>query len=304
MNKRKRLIIIDCNSIIHRAFHAIPPLATKKGELVNAVYGFTSVLLKLLRELQPVYIAACFDTAAPTFRHQAYKEYKANRVRQPQEFYDQIPLAKEVLQALNIPFFEKDGYEADDLIGILTKTYYRPEIEIVIVTGDLDTLQLVDQKTRVYFLHQGVSGVKIYDENQVKSRYNLGPQQLLDFKALVGDPSDNIPGIKGVGKKTALELIKRFGSLEAIYEYLEKDDVSEIKEGIKKLLIKQKESAFLSKQLVAIIKEPPQNLFLEIKIWPGPNSQKVMNTFKQLGFKSLAERFQKQKINPGQTKIF
>jgi len=293
--QKERLVIIDAPAILHRAWHALPKLTDKKGQVVNAVYGFTSVFLRLLREFQPTHIAACFDTAAPTFRHRVYKEYKATRLPQPQEFYDQIPLTKEVLRAFNIPVFEKDGYEADDFIGILSHKYHQTDSEIIIVTGDLDALQLVNKKTKIYFLKQGISEIKIYD---------LAPRQLIDFKALVGDPSDNIPGIEGIGKKTALDLIQKFGGLEAIYQCLETSGNKEIRVGIKKLLREQREKAFLSKKLVTILKEAPKDLTLEIKDWPGPDMEKIKEIFKRLDFQSLLKRLEKTEINPKQNKIF
>lgn len=304
---KERFLIIDAPAILHRAWHALPKLTDKKGRVINAVYGFISFFLKLLREIKPIYLAACFDTAAPTFRHQLYKDYKATRVSQPQEFYDQIPLTKEILKAFNIPVFEKHGYEADDLIGILSRQNETRNLETIIVTGDLDTLQLVDNKNKVYFLKRGISEIKIYDENLVKEQYGLTPKQLIDFKALKGDPSDNIPGVKGIGKKTAFELVQRFGSLEGIYQYLEKCsniDSKEIRPEVKKLLIEQKDQAFISKKLITILKEPPKDLTVEIKPWPGPNNEEVKEIFKQFGFKSLLERLKKVEINPKQSSIF
>jgi DNA polymerase-1 len=304
--KQDKFVIIDAPAILHRAWHALPKLTDRMGRVINAVYGFTSVFLKILRELQPTYLAACFDTAAPTFRHKIYKEYKATRKPQPQEFYDQIPLVKEALKAFNVPIFEKNGYEADDLIGVLSQCK-KENSETIIVTGDLDTLQLVDKKTKVYFLRQGISGVKIYDENLIRQKYGLEPYQLVDFKALRGDPSDNITGVKGIGKKTATELIQRFGSLEGIYQFLENSHTansSEIKPGVKKLLIEQKEQAFLSKKLLTILKEKPKDLVVEIGVWPGPNLDEVEEIFKNLGFKSLLERLKKVEVNPRQETIF
>jgi len=190
----KRLVLIDANALIHRGFHAIPPLTTKKGELVNAVYGFTSILLRVLKELKPDYIVTAFDLPKPTFRHLEYKEYKATRPKTPDGLCQQFPKVKKVVQAFDIPIFEKEGFEADDVIGTITKKTGK-DIEDIVVTGDLDTLQLVDANTKVYTLKRGMTDTVIYDEKAVWERYGLKPEQLLDFKGLRGDPSDNIPGV-------------------------------------------------------------------------------------------------------------
>lgn len=210
-----KIIIIDGNAIAHRAFHALPPLTNKEGRVLNAVYGFASILLKVIKDLKPDYLAVTFDLAAPTFRHQEYKEYKAKRVKQPQELYDQLPLIKELLRAMGISVYEKEGYEADDVIATIATS---SKIKNIIVTGDLDTLQLVDENTSVHTLKKGVSDIAVYDEKAVLERFGLKPSQMVDYKALRGDPSDNILGVKGIGEKTATELIKKFGSIEKIYE--------------------------------------------------------------------------------------
>lgn len=217
--KSKKFVIIDANSLVHRAFHALPPLQTKDGVLVNAVYGFTSILLKVLKDLKPDYIACCFDVNKNTFRKQEYAEYKAHRKEQPNELYHQFPLIKELLEAFKIPVYEKAGFEADDVIGTLSKKTGE-EIKDVIVSGDLDLLQLVDDNTQVYTMKRGISDVIIYDESAVKERFGFGPEKLIDYKALRGDVSDNIPGVKGIGEKTAINLIKEFGSLDNIYKEL------------------------------------------------------------------------------------
>ena len=218
----KKFVIIDTPALLHRAWHAIPPLKDKNGRVVNALYGFLSILMKAIGDLKPDYLALTFDRKEPTFRHKEFKDYKAQRVRQPQEFYDQFPLAKEAAAAFGIPVFEMIGFEADDLIGTLTDLAEKnKDVESIVVTGDLDTLQLVDDQTKVLSLKKGVTDTVLYDEAAVRERYGLNPDQLIDYKALRGDPSDNIPGVKGIGEKGAAELIKEFGSLEKIYEYLE-----------------------------------------------------------------------------------
>ena len=289
---KKRLIIIDSNALIHRAFHALPPLATKKGELVNAVYGFLLVFLRATRELKPDYIAACFDFPAPTFRHEKFKEYKGKRKPAPDELYQQIPKVKEVLAAFNVPIFEKEGFEADDVIGTITEKT-ADETENIILSGDKDTLQLVNENNRVYFLRKGVKDIVLYDENSVKEKYQgLPPEKLVDFNALKGDPSDNIPGVKGIGEKTAIDLILKFGSLEALYREIEEN--SEKSKGIssktKEILIKYKDQAFLSKFLAQIEKKADIDFSLEKCRWQKFDKQEAIKIFEKFEFQSLIKR--------------
>ncbi|MCK4554040.1 DNA polymerase I, partial [Candidatus Parcubacteria bacterium] len=215
---KQKLIIIDGNALIHRSFHALPPtLTTKKGELVNAVYGFTAVLLKAIREFKPDYVVLTLDKAAPTFRHIEYKEYKATRKKAPQSLYDQFDRIRQIAQAFNIPIYEKDGFEADDLIGTIAVKVDN-NVEKIIVTGDLDTLQLVNDHVKVYTMRRGLTDSMIYDKKAVKQRYGLTPEQMIDYKSLRGDPSDNIPGVRGIGEKTAVELLQNFKTLENVYK--------------------------------------------------------------------------------------
>jgi len=295
MTNEKRLIVIDSNSIIHRAYHALPPLTTKKGELVNAVYGFLLVFLKVIREFQPDYIAATFDFPAPTFRHKKYKEYKAKRPPAPEELYLQIPKVKEILKGFSVPIFEKEGFEADDIIGTIShlapKKQILPGIETIILSGDLDALQLVDSHTKVYALRKGVKDTILYDENLVKEKYQgLTPEQILDFKALKGDPSDNIPGVTGIGEKTAIELIKEFGSLENLYQNLAK-----LKPKLKESLLFQKEQAFLSKELAEIKKNVPIDFNLKKCQWREYDKEKITKILNNLEFQSLIKRLPESK---------
>jgi len=201
---KDKLVLIDGNALVHRAFHALPPLRTKKGELVNAVYGFASILFRVLKELTPDYLAVAFDLAGPTFRDIEYKEYKAKRVKPPQELYDQIPLIKELIKALALPIYEKEGFEADDLIGTIVSKVpakdRKTKVKTIIVTGDLDTLQLIDENTEVYTPQKGIKDAVIYDQSAVKKRYGIRPKQIADLKGLKGDPSDNILGVPGIGE--------------------------------------------------------------------------------------------------------
>ncbi|MBI2450302.1 MAG: hypothetical protein HYV47_02055 [Candidatus Nealsonbacteria bacterium] len=281
----KRLIIIDSNSIIHRAFHALPPLTTKSGEMINAVYGFLLVFFKAIKEFQPDYIAACFDFPAPTFRHIKYKEYKAKRLKAPPELYNQIPKIKEVLTAFGVQLFEKEGFEADDIIGTISRLA-SANTETIILSGDADNFQLINAATRVYNLRKGVKDTVLYDENLVKEKYQgLTPAQLLDFKALRGDPSDNIPGVFGVGEKTATALILEFGSLEKIY-----DNLALVASKIREKLIRNKEQAFLSKELATINKNVPIGFDLEKCRFDNYNKEKVIQALKDLEFYSLIDK--------------
>ncbi len=252
----KRIIIIDGNAIIHRAYHALPPMTTKSGVMVNAVYGFTSMLLKVWKDLQPNCIAVTFDMSGPTFRHAQYKEYKATRVKADQELYDQIPLVHEVVESFGLPIYEKKGYEADDVIGTIVKNLEKEkDMEVFIVTGDMDTLQLIRGGVKVYTLRKGMSDVVVYDAPAVKARFGFGPEKMIDYKALRGDASDNIPGVPGIGEKTATELIQKFGSIDGVYKAIrsQKSEVrSQIKPGVIKKLIEGEESAKMSKELSTI----------------------------------------------------
>ena len=299
MDPEKRLIIIDSNSIIHRAYHALPPLTTKKGELVNAIYGFLLVFFKAIKEFQPDFITAAFDYPALTFRHKKYKEYKAKRPPTPEELYQQIPKIKEILEVFNVQIFEKEGFEADDIIGTISrlapKKQVLPEGEAIILSGDLDTLQLVDKNTKIYLLRKGVKDTILYDENLVKKKYQgLNPEQIIDFKALKGDPSDNIPGVAGIGEKTAIELIKKFGNLENLYQNLE-----EIKPKLKELLIHQKEQAFLSKTLVETKKNVPIDFSLKKCQWGKYEKGKIIQILKNFEFYSLIARLPSSARSPG-----
>lgn len=297
MSDKKRLIIIDSNAIIHRAFHALPPLATKKGEIVNAVYGFLLFFLKSLKEFKPDYIAAAFDVPGKTFRHQEYKEYKANRPKAPDELYEQIPKVKEILRAFDIEIFEKEGYEADDLIGTISKQAAKkqafPPIETIVLSGDMDILQLVDKNTKAYALKRGIKDAVLYDREKVEEKYQgLIPEQLTDFKALRGDPSDNIPGVTGIGEKTAISLLKNFGSLDNLYKEIEEksEKAGKIKDSLRDKLLEYKEQAFISKSLAQIRQDAPIEFNLEKCLQKGYDKEKIAEIFEAYEFKSLIPR--------------
>lgn len=289
--KRDKLVIVDGNAIVHRAWHALPTtLRTKKGELVNAVYGFAAILLKALKDLKPRYVAVTFDAPGKTFRHQEFPAYKAQRVKKPQDFYDQFDRIKQLVAAFGIPQFELPGYEADDLIGTIVSSHEAKNVERVIVTGDQDTLQLVAPDVTVYAMRQGISDSLLYDAARVKEKFGITPEQLVDYKALRGDPSDNIPGVPGVGEKTAAELLARFGTLEELYQRL---DDPKISERVRKLLKEHKTEALQARKLVAIVRDAPIKFTLNDCQLTNYDPAQVVKLFSELEFKSLLPRLPK-----------
>ncbi len=291
LKKEKIILLIDGNALIHRAYHAIPPLTTPKGELVNAVFGFSSVLFRAIKELKPCYIVVAFDKKAPTFRHKIFKEYKATRPAGDKELYRQFPKVREVVEALNIPHFEIAGYEADDILGTLKEKAKDKKIKSIIVTGDMDAMQLVDNNTSVYTLKKGVNDTILFGKKQVLEKYGLKPDQLVDYKALRGDPSDNIPGVKGIGEKTAVKLLQEYESLEKLYKVLDSGKKIEVvKPRIVELLKKDKEQALLSQRLARIIIDINFNFDLDKCELKDYDRDRVVKLFQELGFKSLIAR--------------
>jgi len=303
-DKKPKLLIIDGNALIHRSFHALPAtMMTKSGEITNAVYGFIMILLKSLKDVKPEYVALTLDKKGRTFRHEAFDDYKAHRVAAPMELYKQIPRIKEFARALNIPIYEMSGYEADDLIGTISRKV-DGEVEKIIVTGDLDTLQLVNDHTKVYTMSHGLSDSVIYDEQKVRERFDgLGPDQMIDYKGLRGDPSDNIPGVPGIGEKTAIELLTKFRTLDGVYEYLEnrqqttdnrrnknKKTEEEIKPRIADLLVNNKKQAYLSQKLARIECAAKIDFDLNETKFGEFNKEKIIKLFSELEFKSLIPR--------------
>lgn len=291
--ERQRLLIIDANSLIHRAYHALPPLSTSKGEKIWAVYGFLLVFLKALKEFKPSFVVAAFDLPGPTFRHKEFKDYKSQRAKTPEDLYSQIPRVKEALKSFNVPVFEKEGFEADDIIGVISKNASEAdkEVENIVISGDLDSLQLVDQNTKVYTLKKGLKDTILYDKERVKERYGILPSQLVDFKALRGDPSDNIPGVKGIGEKIALQLIQEFGSLEKLYQEIESKNgrARNLKGKLQEKLLLGKEQAFLSKMLVQIRRDIKIDFELKKCQW-NLNREKVARFLRELEFNTLLKR--------------
>lgn len=300
--KTKKLVIIDSHALLHRAWHAVPPLKTKDGTMVNAVFGYTSLLLNIIKEIKPDYLVASFDVAGGTFRHEEYEDYKATRVKQADEFYDQIPLAYEILEAFNIPILTKKGYEADDIIGTVAATTYKKykDVETIIVTGDLDTLQLVNDRTKVMTLKRGFNDTIIYDKAAVVERYGLQPEQLIDMKAIMGDSSDNIKGVAGIGAKGATDLIKEFGTLDNVYKNLDKIS----KERTKKLLSEQKKQAFQSQELVTIVQDMPLKWKLSEAELADFDPEAVYEIFQEFEFSSLLNRIPYKEANQTSNQAF
>lgn len=289
----KTCVIIDGNAIIHRAYHALPPLTAPDGTLVNAVYGFASMLLKVMADLKPDYLVTTFDVAGGTFRDEIYTEYKATRIKTDQALYDQIPLVHELVKGFNVPIYTKTGFEADDLIGTLAKkiTEKHKDITCIIVTGDKDLLQLVsDNKIEVYLLKKGMSEFELFNEAHVQEKFGFSPIQMIDYKSLRGDASDNIPGVKGVGEKTATELIANFGTLEKIYDALKKED-TKISASVQKKLTEGHESALMSKTLATIDTNVPNIEYSLPEMQTTEyNRADVIELFKKFGFYSLVKR--------------
>ncbi len=299
--KQHRYMLIDGNALVHRGFHAIPGLTTKTGEPTGAVYGFTTILLRAIKDLKPTHVACSFDLAGPTFRHEQYADYKGTRVKADQALYDQIPRVKEVVRALNIPIFELSGFEADDILGTLAQHICRKHkdvCDVMIVSGDLDMLQLVNGCVKIYTLRKGISDVAVYDAAAVKERYGLEPAQMIDYKALRGDPSDNIKGVAGIGEKGAGELIKEFGSIENLYKAIKKGGltVKNIKPRTLQLLIDGEDSAKQSYFLSKIVTDAPFEIDVPQYEFPRANLSQTIKIFQNLEFKSLVDKLPKNYI--------
>jgi len=299
MVPKQRLVVVDGNALIHRSFHALPPLTTKSGEVVNAVYGFATVVLKMLKDLKPTHVVVTFDMPGKTFRDEMYSEYKATRVKAPDDLYSQIPRVHELVKSFHIPIFEKSGFEADDLIGTITKR--AQGIEKVIVTGDMDTLQLIDDTTSVYTLRKGIGDTTVLDVAAVKERYGITPNQLVDYKALRGDPSDNIPGVKGIGEKTASDLLQTFGTIEKLYEALKKETPKAIKlpASVREKLRVGESNAKLSKQLATIVRDVPIEFELSAAARKHYDRGRVVQYLQELGFSSLLSKIPQNEVEDG-----
>lgn len=283
----KKLILIDGNAIFHRAFHALPLFKTSKGEYTNAVYGFLKMFFEILRRQRPDYIAVAFDRAAKTFRHIEYEQYKATRPPPPEELYPQLPRLKEVLNALKVSIFELDGYEADDILGTISaKAAIEPDILTIIVTGDKDAFQLVTEKTQVLVPIKGISETAEYNSSKVKEKTGLLPEQIVDFKALKGDPSDNIKGINGIGEKQAVALLQKYHNLENIYQHL-----AELTPAQQKKFKEGRQQALFSKKMATIVRSVPINFQLEQCRYRQVSYEDIKIILENLEFKTLIKQF-------------
>lgn len=290
-----KLVLIDGNSILNRAFYGImgsKMLTTKDGKYTNAVYGFLAILFKVLDDTKPDYIAVAFDLKAPTARHKMYEGYKANRKGMPNELAEQMPIVKEILTDMNITIIEKETYEADDILGTLSKKAEKEGMDVVIVSGDRDTFQLASNKVTIRIPHTkvGKTEVDYFDEEAIIEKYGIKPKQLIEVKGLMGDTSDNIPGVSGIGEKTALELIKKYKTIDGLYKAID-DEKDDLKPKTKEKLVNDKEMAYLSRTLGTINREVPLDNKIEdlkIKEW---NKEKVTEKFKELNFNRFMERF-------------
>ena len=289
-----KIMLIDGNSLLYRAFYALPLLQTRDGIYTNAVYGFLTMLNRAMREVQPTHIMVAFDRDRITFRNETYIDYKANRSSTPDELGGQFAIIREVLAALNIDYLEMQGYEADDIIGTLSLKAEEECMECIIVTGDNDTLQLVSENTRVYMTKKGISEIEVYDPSKVKEKWEVEPEQMIEIKALMGDTSDNIPGVPGVGPKTAIKLIKEFGSLETVYENLNNINGKKLVEN----LAQHKTQAFMSRDLATIVRdiqiETPMDEYLVKEV----NRVELVPLYQRLQFNNFLSALQESTPAP------
>lgn len=310
-----KLLLVDGSALLHRAYHAYPPLTSKTGEIVGAVYGVTSILVTALETVEPTHVMVAWDLPKPTFRHEKYVGYKAQRPKADSEMVEQIPQVKEVIGAMGIKQVEQAGYEADDIIGTLATQMIKPlnhltitPLEVVILTGDQDTMQLVSEHVKVLMPAKGGNPPTLYGIDEVWNKYGVHPEQIVDYKAIVGDVSDNIPGVAGIGPKGASSLIKMFGTLERIYR-----DIKEVQVHFGELMAKKladgKESALMSQDLSRIVTDMPLSIKLEEMVYSGVGSEELRAKLEELGFKSLIRRIwgdevKKNKIPDNQMGLF
>jgi DNA polymerase-1 len=298
-SSKKRLVFIDGHAILHRAYHALPPLTTRSGELVNAVYGFTTMLFKVIDDLKPSYLIVAFDTPKPTFRHEEFVGYQAQRPKMEAEMAGQLENVRRILRALGIPIFAVEGYEADDVIGTLAKQAAKRKIEAMIVTGDRDLFQLIGPRVKIYAPVRGMSEAQVFDSKKVKKTMGIDPKQIVDYKGLVGDPSDNYPGVPGVGPKTAAQLLSEYKNIDRIYQNLEKLPESQARK-----LTEGVEMAELSRKLARIVTDAPVKLDLKKAqfVLTDEEKEKAIKEFKILGFKSLIAKISGREVRQSKKK--
>ena len=282
----KKIVFIDGNSIAFRAFYALPLLNNSKGIHTNAIYGFSMMLNKILEEEKPSHILVAFDAGKTTFRHQTFKEYKGGRQKTPPELSEQFPFIRELLDAYGIRYYELPDYEADDIIGTLSKQAEESGFQVQIITGDRDLTQLASGQTTVFVTKKGVTDMEAYTPEHIREKYGIKPEQIIDMKGLMGDASDNIPGVPGIGEKTAIKLLKQFETMENLLDSIEQVSGKKVKEN----LSTYKEQAIMSKQLATIERAAPVEITLEELSYAGPDQQKLAEIYKDLEFKSLLEK--------------
>ncbi|EKE14908.1 MAG: hypothetical protein ACD_12C00246G0011 [uncultured bacterium] len=281
----KTLLLIDGNAIMHRAYHALPPFKAADGTPTNVVYGYLSMLNKVVVDFKPDYLISCFDTPKATFRNKMFKEYQSQRPKIDDDFIVQIPLVKQALDSAGIERMEKDGYEADDLIGTITRIFENSKFRVVILTGDKDIFQLITDNVFVAAPQLGLANIKIFDKSEVEKKLDVLPNQIIEYKALAGDPSDNYPGASGIGPKTASKLIHAFGTVENIYRDIDKVDSEKVKE----ILKKEKDSVLISKKLATIMTNVEINLDIEKLKFKGFN-KKLIDFLIQYQMNTLTKR--------------
>ncbi|GIN75457.1 DNA polymerase I [Bacillus paralicheniformis] len=286
MTERKKLVLVDGNSLAYRAFFALPLLSNEKGIHTNAVYGFTTILMKMLEEEKPTHMLVAFDAGKTTFRHKTFKEYKGGRQKTPPELSEQLPFIRELLDAYQISRYELENYEADDIIGTLAKSAEKDGFEVKIFSGDKDLTQLATEGTTVAITKKGITDVEYYTPEHVREKYGLTPEQIIDMKGLMGDSSDNIPGVPGVGEKTAIKLLKQFHTVEELLSSIDEVSGKKLKEKLEEF----KEQALMSKELATITTEAPLEVTLDSLGYEGFDREAVVKIFKDLGFNSLLER--------------
>lgn len=288
--ENKKIMIIDGSSLLYRGFYALPLLTTKEGIYTNGIYGFLTMLYKVMDEKQPDYISVVFDKKGPTFRHEEYEKYKGNRQSTPSELVQQFPMIREVLNAMKIKHFELSGFEADDIAGTLAKMGEEKSLEVILVTGDKDYLQLATEKTKVLITRKGITDLEEFDRSIIIEKYGITPEQLIDLKGLMGDQSDNIPGVPGIGEKTGLKLLKEYGTIENIYENLDNISGKKLKEN----LSENRDLAFLSRKLGEIITHIPMDVEIEDLKIEEPDWEKLIKLYESLEFNSLINKFSKE----------
>jgi DNA polymerase I len=283
---KEKVLLLDGNSLAYRAFFALPPLTNDFGVHTNATYGFTMMLNKIIEEEQPTKMMVAFDAGKTTFRHESYSEYKGGRAKTPPELSEQFPYIRKLIDAYNIKRYELPNFEADDIIGTLAKEAEGHDIDVIIVSGDKDLTQLATDRVTVYVTRKGITDIEKYTPAHIKEKWEIEPLQIIDMKGLMGDQSDNIPGVPGVGEKTAIKLLKEYGSVEALYNNIDNMKTSKMKEK----LVANEESAHLSKKLATIFLEAPIEISLNDLAYTGPNDEALREVWQELGFKSLLEK--------------